>query len=199
MSRSTGAKGSGKSPETIKEEILVELRNIVHYRESLSRATDRLDYEEKHKEILAFAGAVYHFRERLRAWFKKSKITIAPTIDEIAEKSVPLLVCGDLFNAKKHSGNESRSGHRPTLSELSFKAPGGPIGIFFDGVSKTGELTRPVGYSIEIRTDNGESLGSAVDYISKAFGVWTSIVEQNGLLSNEVNVEKYVLQKLKEF
>jgi len=186
-----------RTADQIKDEILIELRNIILYRQELLQPTDRLDYEEFHKKLLGYAGAIYHFKERLAAWVKKRGIAVK--ITEIAESNTPLLVCGDLFNTKKHGGNENRSKLFPELSGMKLLTAGSPIGIRFDGTMKTGDLDRAVPYVIEIHCSENRTLGNAVRFVSKAFSVWIPIMKQIGLLVRTNNVDTRLLDELEAF
>ncbi len=188
-----------KTASHTKDEILKEIRNIILYRRNLLRPTDRLDYEEFQKRICAFAGAVYHFKERLASWVKKSGIKIEPSVKDIAEGSMPLLVCGDLFNYKKHGGCENRSKLSPELSGMKLQRAGQVIELRYDGKMKTGELGRAVPYAIEIHCSENRTLGDAVKYIAKAFSVWVPTIEQIGLLDRQDAVDAVLLDELAVF
>ena len=188
-----------KTASHTKNETLEETRNIILYRRNLLQPTDRLDYEEFRKRICAFAGAVYHFKERLASWVKKSSIKIEPSVKDIAEGSTPLLVCGDLFNYKKHGGSQNRSKLSPELSGMRLQTAGQPIRLRYDGKMKTGELGRAVPYAIEIHCSENRTLGDAVKFIAKAFSVWIPIMEQIGLLDRQDAVESVLLDELAEF
>lgn len=188
-----------KTAAQIKDEIQTEIRCIIKYRKALLMPTNSLDYEEIQKNIIAFAGAVFHFKERLAAWAKKSNVSMTPTISEIAENNVSLLVCGDLFNYKKHGGCENRSKLSPLLSGATLKTEGGPIGLRFDGKMKSGELDRSVPFVVEIYCSENRTLGNAVEFISKAFSIWTPIMRQIGLLRQEDGVDAMLLKELAQF
>src|SRR5579872_1060672 len=146
MARKKRASG-GRSAEQIKNEILVELRNIIQYRKELLQPTDSLNYEDIHKKILSFAGAAYHFNERLAAWCRKRGVIADPTLHQFAESNTALLVCGDLFNAKKHGSCGNKSNLSPMLSPgMSLQSAGKPLSISYDGQMKTGTIGPAVPY-----------------------------------------------------
>ena len=189
----------GKTASRTKDEILAEIRNIILYRRDLLQPTDRLDYEEFQKKICTFAGAVYHFKERLAFWIKKSGIKIEPSVKDIADGSTPLLVCGDLFNYKKHGGSQNRSKLSPELSGMELQTAWQVIGLRYNGKMKMGELDRAVPYTIEIHCSENRTLGNAVMFIAKAFSVWVPIMEQIGLLNSEDALGVTLLAELAKF
>lgn len=188
-----------KTQQETKQEILTEIRNIVRYREDLLQPTDSLNYEDHQKKIIAFAGAVYHFKERLASWIKKSGLRVEPSIKEIAEATVPLLVCGDLFNYKKHGGCENRSNLSPFLSGMKMTPGTSPIGIQYNGQMKTGSVDRAVPFTIEIYCAENRTLGNAVRFIAKAFSTWIPVLEKTNLLNTCDKVEATLLGRLADF
>jgi hypothetical protein len=112
---------------------------------------------------------------------------------------VALLVCGDLFNYKKHAGCENWSKLSPQLSGMQLHTGGGPIGIRYDGKMKTGELDRAVPYTIEIHCSGNRTLGHAGRFIAKAFSVWVPIMQQVGLLNPQESVDAELLEHLSAF
>ena len=189
----------GITAEKIKDEIRVELRNIILYRQELLKPIDRLDYEEVQKKIVAFAGAVYHFKERLAAWVKKRGLVTRPGIMDIACSSIPLQVCGDLFNAKKHGGNNNDSKLDLELSEMKLQTANETIGIRYDGQMKTGDLNRAVPYCVEIYCSENRTLGDAVRYISRAFSQWTPVIRTIGLLDDSDSLDARLLMEIEPF
>ncbi len=151
--------------------------------------TIQLPDEKIHDDILNFAQSVWHFKDRLKQWTKIQNT--ATNIEELANRSIHLLVCADLANQKKHGGMGNRSGLLPELDLVTFDTSrSGMIEFFYDGTNREKELlvanSVPIPYTVDILTERAtKSLGNATDYICKAFAYWVPIIQQLGITSED--------------
>ena len=153
--------------------------------------------EKIQDEVLQLAESVWQLKDRLKQWARVQRNHI--NVEKIALQNKYLLICADLANNKKHGGMDNRSGLGPKLDEVSFDtSKSGMLELFYEGDSKEKVLLVtnpvPISYSVNILTNNGQSLGDAVGIISKAFIVWLPVIQQLNILSG--NAEGRKLAKL---
>lgn len=157
--------------------------------------------EEIQERLLRFAGTVWQLKDRLILWFsarpkiefwemdqgkKKFKYATAKDgIEKPAARFLPLMICADLFNQKKHGENKNRSGYSPRLNGVQFDFSGLPKGTWqgfkYDGASKRNEMAlsvrHPVPYVVPVVSHDEEyGFGHAVDVIVKAFSHWLPLL-----------------------
>ncbi len=157
----------------------------------------KLPDEKIQDEVLRLAESVWQLKDRLNQWARVQRNHI--NVEKIAQQNKYLLICADLANNKKHGGMDNRSGLGPKLDEVSFDtSKSGMLELFYEGDSKEKVLLVtnpvPISYSVNILTNNGQSLGDAVGIISKAFIVWLPVIQQLNILSG--NAEGRKLAKL---
>jgi hypothetical protein len=156
--------------------------------------TIRLPDEKIQDEVLQLAQSVWHIKDRLKQWVELKNLSL--DIEKLAESSVPLQVCADLANRKKHGRFENRSGLYPWLDKVSFDtSKNGLVELFYDGSSKEKELLVtnpvPIAYTVDILVGDGKkSLGNAVDYIGQAFNFWLPIIRQIGIFTDDPEGKK---------
>ncbi len=143
-------------------------------------------YEAIQEEVITLAGMVWHLKDRIKRWMAASCLGCSPTVEELADACMPLKVCGDLIDSKKHGGGSNGSGYSPKVSGISLPT-NGLLAIRYDGGLKAGEflVTKPdpMPYTIEIVSGDGKfTFGPAVDVICKAFEQWRVLIENLDLL-----------------
>jgi hypothetical protein len=215
------------NPEVIANEIKQELRGILRRIDELKspfkpslvpvaegevaryRLWGATSVERIHEDLCTLAGMVWHLKDRLSRWLTTSKLSSSPSIEEIANGNLPLTVCADLIDSKKHGGGCNRSGLLPKLAGLQFK-PNGPIGMRYDGVMQLGEFNlptdEPVSYTVQIVNGNGEifadmdgNITNAIDIICLAFDYWADIVLKSPLLLSSVPRDAKLKKMLYQF
>jgi len=177
--------------------------NHPHYRIEGAQSPDEL------KElILRFAGSVWQLKDRLKLWVEAKGLELRETtangVQEASlEKSLNLLLCADLYNAKKHGKlNHPRTTFSPTLSGVSFDtSKSGVVGIYYDGkASKMGDFLatnpEPVPYRVKILSGDGKvCFGDAVVVITRGFGYWIPLIRQLGILMEDLE-SKWIAENL---
>lgn len=192
--RSSRGSARKETPAEIAAGVRAELRSILRLLAKPGRPLDQFEvvegvaqgepryriagassHEAIQDDILALAGGVWHLKDRLKRWAKAKGLRVSPDIEDWADGNPALLVCADLVNAKKHGGNDNRSGYAPVLSGVKFDtSKNGPIGVQYDGSIKESDLLVtlpiPVANEVEILTGDGKAtLGDAVELICNAF------------------------------
>ncbi|GAG25491.1 unnamed protein product, partial [marine sediment metagenome] len=144
-------------------------------------------------EILSLAQGVWHLKDRLKQWTRVQNLNI--NIEDLAKKSISLMVCADLANIKKHGGTDDRSGLFPRLSEVYFDtSKSGLLEIYYAGGMKEKELRlskpNPISFTVKILTkdekgDDEKVLAeNAIDYIWEAFEYWLPIIQRLSILKD---------------
>lgn len=156
-------------------------------------------YEAIQEDVITLAGMVWHLKDRLKRWMAASQLACSPTIEELAERNKPLLVCADLIDSKKHGGGSNRSGYAPRVGGISFR-PNGVMAIRYDGALKAGDIrvinADPIPYTVEIVTGDGKgTFGPAIDVICNAFEQWRVVVGNIDLLGGS-DAESVQLRRL---
>jgi hypothetical protein len=210
--RPSGPKHLLQSPAQVADGVQIELRAILRRWELLRRPFEQFvqvagrpadqprwrlvsftSYEAVQEEVLAFAGGVWHLKDRLKSWVQIKRLRLNLSIEKWAETNPPLLVCADLINAKKHGGPGDRSAYAPFLSgvQLLFPPQAGVLGMRYDGVNVLDELLMtnpvPVPWRIELWTGDGKgTLGDAVELIGRAFASWVPVIRNLKVLGADV-------------
>ncbi len=193
---------SRRTKAEITRELCAELRSVFRQIDQLRRPLNPSEFEEDGErryllrvvaediqtDVLRLAGAVWHLGDRLPAWLRAAELSIKPGIRDIANDCLPLRLCADLFNAKKHGGNDNRSGHSPLLSGVSLELPA--LGLRYDGALAEGEFvlkeSTPIQYTVEIRTGDGKAtFGDAIDVICKGLDKWLDVLLQADFLQSD--------------
>lgn len=148
------------------------------------------------ESILQFAGSVWHLKDRLKQLAKEKDLPV--NIESIVNKSVSLLICADLVNAKKHGRCENRSRLNPRLGltrdegnvtgVVQFDTSrNGVVELFYDGSTKKQELLvtkpEPIPFRVDVLVEDGtSSKDDAITQILDAFLQWCPIIKELGLL-----------------
>lgn len=146
-----------------------------------------------------FAKAVWHLKDRLKAWARLSGLSV--DVEGEAEKSHHLLICSDLANRKKHGQSKNRSKIAPKIGVVCFDtSKSGVFELYYGGATKKKGLlvsTRsPITFTVQLLEKGAQSTsGDAIDIISRAFDEWLPIVRRLGVLS-DTNPESEYLREI---
>jgi hypothetical protein len=205
-----------QSKEKIATGLRVELRSVIRQWEKLRhplslgeivprpessprhRVKGVQSYEDLQERVVQFAGSVWQLKDRFKLFVEAAKLElrdwdaigrdVPTTIEEQAAKWMPLMLCADLYNAKKHGENRNRSGVDPVVSGVHLDtSTSGILGIWYDGARKIGDIlttnATPVPWGIEILSSDGTySFGDAVVVVTRAFHYWFPFVRQLGVM-----------------
>jgi hypothetical protein len=209
-------RGNMVTTDEIKREIRIELRSILRRWDELSkpagtfqevqglpdghpkwRLLDMRSAEEVHDRLYRFAGSVWQLKDRLKQWLSASgeKIgtkdtsgnDVETSIEETVKQYLPLLVCADLYNHKKHGQLSSyRCGRVPAFHGVQWKT-NGLTALRTDGPSQTIDCLFPTPTPVEwacevISTTSNESFGNGVVLIARAFHFLIPLLLQLGFL-----------------
>jgi hypothetical protein len=148
-------------------------------------------------DVLAWAKAVWHLKDRLHQFAKSIKCSI--DLDAYANAHANLLVCADLANMKKHGCNENRSKLNPRLGPIYFDtSKSGSAELYYDGAMKDKELIVanpvPIPFRVDVLVGETETvLGDAFEIINKGLLDWLPVIKDLALLNGE-NPEAKALQ-----
>jgi hypothetical protein len=167
-------------------------------------------YEEIQEQTLRLAGSVWHLKDRLKKYIRVSGLKIGnpdatgnmveSTIEDEAAKDVNFLLCGDLFNRKKHEDHDNRSGYDPILGGFHL-VTGGLCGIYYDGATKQGQIfaykPTEMEYWVDIiSTDGIHKFGNALMIIARAFCYWLPLIHQLGILVEGDKESESIIREL---
>lgn len=140
-------------------------------------------------EVLAWANAVWHLKDRLYQLAKS--INHSVDLDAYANAHPHLLVCADLANMKKHGRNENRSTLNPHLGPIQFDtSKNGSAEFYYDGAMKDKELivSNPVPIPFRVDVLIGETdnvLGDALDVINNGLLDWFPVIKDLAVLQGD--------------
>ncbi|MGS2743215.1 hypothetical protein ACU6TU_06405 [Halomonas sp. LS-001] len=104
-------------------------------------------------------------------------------VDNQVNNTECLCLCADIANSLKHGGidRDSRSGKKPTLSEVAYKIPQEGINkltLYADRVETVVSDTSTVKVSMDINDLKSGKLGDAFELINKCLIEWKKIIEK---------------------
>ncbi len=151
--------------------------------------------DERREDLLYQAvGTVWQLKDHLSAYLhapgtSPSKAEANRTVNAVVDDSMPLKLCADLFNLKKHGENRNRSGLDPEIGEIAYNLDqSGVVEIYYDGLTKQKELLvsnpAPITVVADIRSRaTKEKVGYITEVIVQAFQAWVPLVRTSGALA----------------
>ncbi len=148
------------------------------------------------------AGHIYHLKDRLHQFVRSTERPSRRkdhtlNVSRIVDRSLDLLVCGDLVNFKKHGRNENRSKMTPSLGNAIYDTSVcGPVEVQYDGSNKATALlastTAPVSRRIELMSKDELWRPNALDTFVAAIETWRPLIEDTGLLSGSDSESEFL-------